>query len=340
MYALATLAVGAAIGAAAEELIYRKLLPKRDPAAGENFGSIRGEVVAVRAFDDTPLHVESFGDPAAPAIVLVHGLCLGMDIWHYQLRDLPAAGWRVIAFDARGHGRSGPAKGADGKTPFNADTLAQDLWSVLHETNARPAVVVGHSMGGMTIQSLVEFGRDFASEFGDHVRGVVLVNTTFTGSLGFWRDGAPRFQSLRKLTLAAWEMLARQPGRIDRFRNPPGDLPMLATRMGFGADPSPSHVALTVKVINDVPSETLTAGVAALGEFEKVEGLSAIDVPTLIVAGERDLITPVSLAREMVARIPGAELVVFERAGHMSMLERHAEFTDLVSTFAKRVLES
>ncbi|HVE92746.1 MAG TPA: alpha/beta hydrolase [Actinomycetota bacterium] len=336
---MAVLAGAAAAGAAAEELVYRRLLPVRDPFGSHKFGWVRGREVEVESFDGTRLHAEVFDSPEHPedvaTIVFVHGFTHCMDVWHYQLMELRSErDLRLIAFDARGHGRSGPARGPKGSTAFSPDTLAQDLWAVVHQTGAAPCVVVGHSMGGMTVQSLVEFARDFPEELGSHVKGLVLVNTTFTAELGLWRDGNPRFQAARKAVLGAWEAL----GQLGRLRMPPGDLAMLVSRIGFGPRPSATHVAFTAAMAKATPGETMAAAVPGLSEFDGVRGLESIDVPVLVLAGDRDVVTPVWLAREMVDRIPEAELVVFEGVGHMAMLERHREVTRLVSDFARRVL--
>ncbi|HVL82662.1 MAG TPA: alpha/beta fold hydrolase [Actinomycetota bacterium] len=340
LLALGTLAAGAVVGAAVEEVVYRRLLGARDRAGAERFGSVRGEVVEATSFDGTRLHCRVHGPADAPAIVFLHGFTLSSDIWHYQVRELAAEGrYRVVVYDARGHGRSGPARGPDGQTAFTPDTLGRDLWAVLEAATAGRALVVGHSMGGMTVQALASFGEDFPVEMGGVVRGLVLLNTTFTASLGLWRAGAPRLQGLRKAALASWELLARHPRRIDRVRLPASDLAMLAARLGFGRGASPAHVALTMKLMSATPTDTLVAAVGGLAEFESIENLAAIDVPTLVVAGDRDLVTPVWLAREMSERIPDAQLVVLEGAGHMGMLERPDELTDLIRTFADKVLQ-
>lgn len=335
---LGAFAAGVAAGAAAEGLLVRRAFARDDPEAHERFGSVRGTPVAVESFDGTRLHVETFGPAGAPAVVFVHGFTLSMDVWHYQLRSLAADGrLRVVAYDARGHGRSGPVRGPEGATPLTPRTLAEDLFAVIHATAWAPTVVVGHSMGGMTLQSLLEYAADFDADVGEHIRGLILVNTTFTAALGAWKGGRVRLPRAQAALSAAGNWLSDRPGTIERLRLPVSDLAVLLTRIGFGSEPSPSHVRFTQRLLHATPAETLAAAVG-LGSFDAHGGLEAIDVPALVVAGSRDLVTPPYLAAEMVERIPSAELVVLPGVGHMAMLERHAEFTDLVRRFCERVL--
>ncbi len=336
---LAAFAAGIGAGVVAEELLYRRVLRGEDVEVDERFGSVKGTPAWVESFDGTKLYAEVHGSQGQPACVLLHGFTLAHQIWHYQLRDLGGGGpYRTIAYDARGHGRSGPARGPDGKTPFNADTLARDLFAVLHHLEARPAVIVGHSMGGMTIQALLEFVDDYREELGPHVRGLALVNTTFTSALGTWRESGPRWPALHNRLRDVAERVAGNTKRMERLRLPVSDVAMIATRMGFGRTPSRSHVALTRRMIESTPTETLAAGMVGLADFDVHASLEKIDVPVLVCAGDRDILTPVWLAREMARRIPSAELVVFPGTGHMVMLERHEEFTEALRRFCDKVL--
>src|ERR1700745_2481670 len=132
--------------------------------------------LTVRAADGTPLHAEVFGPPAGYPIVLTHGITCAIRAWAHQIADL-ATDYRVIAFDHRGHGRSGvPRRGG-----YSLEHLAADLDSVLEATLAprERAGVAGHSMGGIP-------GAAWPAHYLDRVRrradAVALINTT-TGDL-------------------------------------------------------------------------------------------------------------------------------------------------------------
>lgn len=327
---------GVAAGVAAEELLYRRAFHGPDPAAEERFGSVRGTPEWVHSFDGTPLYAETFGPRDLPACVFLHGFTLNRTVWHYQLRALRDTGVRLVVFDARGHGRSGAAEGPDGKTPLSPLTLARDLHAVLGATTEGPAILVGHSMGGMTVQGLLAFADEFPEEVGPLVRGIVLVNTTFTSALGAWREGGSRLPRTRRALEA---LLARvTPQHLERVRLPMSDLAMLATRLGFGSQPSRKHVALTRHMMSATPTETLAAGIVGLARFDAHAALESIDAPVLICAGGKDVLTPRWLAREMAERIPNAQIVVFPETGHMAMLESHEELNDELRRFFDRVL--
>ena len=132
--------------------------------------------LTVRAADGTPLHTEVFGPPDGYPIVLTHGITCSIRAWAHQIADL-ATDYRVIAFDHRGHGRSGtPPRGG-----YSLEHLAADLDSVLEATLARHqrAVLAGHSMGGITIAAWSAHYRDRIRRRAD---AVALINTT-TGDL-------------------------------------------------------------------------------------------------------------------------------------------------------------
>ena len=132
--------------------------------------------VAVRAPDGTRLHTEVFGPEDGYPIVLAHGIACAIRVWAYQIADL-AADYRVIAFDHRGHGRSGiPPRGH-----YSLHYLASDVDAVLEATLAprERAILAGHSMGGIAIAAWSDRYRHKVPRRAD---GVALINTT-TGDL-------------------------------------------------------------------------------------------------------------------------------------------------------------
>lgn len=336
---LGVFAGGVLAGMLAEEALYRRELGGPDPEAGERFGDVGGEPLTVESFDGTRIHARVFGPPGAPGVVFCHGFTLDHTVWHYQLRELAAEGrLRLVAVDARGHGRSGPARGPEGTTAFRASTLARDLHAVLSAADVRPAVVVGHSMGGMLAQAFASLEEEY-SDTQALVAGYVLVCTTFTSELWAWRPSGPRAPALRARLERRFERMSRDPEVFDRLRLPSlSDAALLAVRLGFGRDPSASQVAFTHRLIHACPAETFAAAMVGLRDFDVLDRLGAIDVPVLICAGDRDLLTPAFLAQEMARRIPDAEILVYPGAGHMVMLERHREFTAALRSFCDRAL--
>ena len=136
----------------------------------------KGHVVHVRSKDGLRLHTEVFGPEDGYPIVLAHGITCAIRVWAYQIADL-CADYRVIAFDHRGHGQSGvPRRGG-----YSLKHLASDLNSVLEATLAphERAVLVGHSMGGITIAA---WSARYRHKVRRRADAVALINTT-TGEL-------------------------------------------------------------------------------------------------------------------------------------------------------------
>src|SRR5260221_2370404 len=121
----------------------------------------------VPGHDGGTIHVVSEG--SGPPIVLSHGVTLSVRTWVRQLETLPAQGFRVVALDHRGHGDS---KLVD--TGFSIDNLGDDVRSVLEALDLHDAVLVGHSMGGIAVQSFLIRHPEIAAE---RVKGVVLLST-------------------------------------------------------------------------------------------------------------------------------------------------------------------
>src|SRR5438132_2925003 len=167
-----TLAILAA-GAAAWEIQRRRdrRAIAADPAWWQLRLPLEGESREVHSADGTRLHLELFGPEDAPLVLLLHGWTEAITVWRLQIADL-AADHRVVAYDLRGHGRSGPVQSA-GAT---MDGLVADLDAVLDAVvpAGRRAVVAGHSMGGMTVLGWAE---RYPERVRDRLAGVALVNS-------------------------------------------------------------------------------------------------------------------------------------------------------------------
>jgi pimeloyl-ACP methyl ester carboxylesterase len=331
---IAALAAGAAAGYVLEKWLARRYLPR--PSADETIDVDVARREIVDSFDGTTLVVARTGRPGGPAVVFAHGILESAAVWHYQLRD-PALGDRcaLLAYDARGHGRSGPARGDAGTTPFTIRTQARDLAAVLYAKTSGPVVVVGHSMGGMAIQGLWDAG--LPDEARERVAGVVLVNTTFTAELAGWRGAGTRSERAYERLEDIAQRLVGSERLVEALRPKDSDLALVAARTVYGRGPRPSHLDASVRMYRDTPSATIAASVD-LSRADLYHVLPRVDVPALVVAGSRDNVTPAFLSEEMASRIPRAELVVFEDCGHMAPFERHHELNTLIAKFCEQVL--
>jgi pimeloyl-ACP methyl ester carboxylesterase len=331
-----TLAAGAAAGLAVERYLVGRERGRPDPEAREAFGQLRGTPVApVTAFDGTQLHVEEAGPPAgqAPTIVLVHGFSLNLVMWHYQIRDLPP-GYRLVLYDQRGHGRSSKPPAGD----WSLEALARDMEAVLRAHGGLdPVAVVGHSMGGMTA---LKFASLYPELIGSRVAALGLVNTTAADVMGGMLPGAARraqaaVQMIQEGTMRA---LASNARRVDRLRARTSDLAYLGVRlMGLGPKPLPSVVGFVEKMLADTPTEVWGAIIPHLLSMDVTEVLDVLDVPTLVVAGSHDRLTPAGAAERIAKGIKGAELTMIRDAGHMTPLERPQSFNAYLRTFLARV---
>jgi pimeloyl-ACP methyl ester carboxylesterase len=314
----ASVAAGVAAGVALERVAVGRTRLRPDPEAREPFGELPGSERLVVAEDGVPLHVEVVGS-GSPAVVFSHGFALSLASWHYQRRDLADAG-RLVFFDHRGHGRSG--RGDDDRNTI--DQLGRDLGAVVDQVVPEgPVVLVGHSMGGMTVMALADQRPEL---FGDRVVGVVLVGT----SAGNMAEALLRLPvRLTGLLSAAvlprlHRLTGRNAGLIERSRRVGSDLAFLLTRRwGFGDDPSPAQVELVERMIASTPVDVITSFSTTFGDRDRYDALARLGrVPVLVVVGEKDRVTAQRHSHDIVTRLPGAELVVMSGAGHLVMAER------------------
>jgi len=330
---LGTIAAGVGAGLAAERYLVGRDRGRPDPEARERLGELRGrDAGPVRSFDGTQIHVEVV-DGDGPTIVFAHGFSLNLASWHYQIRDLPPS-YRVVLFDQRGHGKSEKAKDGD----WSLDALARDLEAVIAAHGGTdPLAVVGHSMGGM---GLLRFAELYPELIGSRVAALVLANTTGADVMGGMLPGAARrfaagFQMVQEGAVRA---LASNAKHVDRLRGRTRDLAYIAVRMaGLGPKALPSVVEFVDRMLSETPSEVWASLLPALLGLDVTKVLDVIDVPTLVVAGTHDKLTPPGAADRIASAVKGAELVVIRDSGHMSMLERPLSFNAHLREFLKGV---
>ncbi|WP_343576832.1 alpha/beta hydrolase [Mycobacterium sp.] len=278
--------------------------------------------VEVRSADGTRLHTEVFGPDDGHPIVLAHGITCAIRVWACQIADL-AQNYRVIAFDHRGHGRSGlPRRGG-----FSLSHLAADVDAVLDATLApgERAVIAGHSMGGMAIAAWSDHYRHKVEARAD---AVALINTT-TGDL---------LREVRLLPapppLAAARVLGGR-ALINIFGSltvPPGVQRAsreMVSMLAVGADADRAVAALIFELFK----ATSPAGRGGCGKAlveamgRRHIDLTGLTVPTLVIGSQRDRLTPLVQSRRIAAAAPNLVALVELPGGHCSMLERPLEVT-------------
>jgi pimeloyl-ACP methyl ester carboxylesterase len=288
--------------------------------ASPRVGPVEGQATTVIASDGVPLHVVESGDPDAKlTLVFVHGFCVTADSWVFQQRGLADLG-RMVFYDQRAHGRSGASDVAH----CTVDQLGDDLSRVLSErVPTGPIVLVGHSMGGMTVLALAAAHPEL---FSDRVVAVALLSTS-AGDLARVTFGLPAAVSgVAKRVLPGLAVGVRRTSPLlERARRRGSDLSWLMTRrIGFGAtDVPPSVVSFLETMIADTPVPVIMAFLPTLLDHDKLAAASVLrTVPTLVLTGDADLMTPLEHSRTLAAELPEAELVVEQGAGHTVVLER------------------
>jgi pimeloyl-ACP methyl ester carboxylesterase len=299
----------------AERALLRRIRRRPDSDSGSAFSLPPGERRRIPSHDGGTIAIRSTG--TGPPIVLSHGVTLTNATWVKQFETLPAEGFRVVAFDHRGHGES-----EAGSTGHSVDNLADDVRSVLEALDLHDAVLVGHSMGGIAVQAYAIRHPEHAAA---RVRGLVLVSTL----------AKVRTSRLRWLSGLVERITARGPDLGTLLQRP--DIGLLLARIGFGVDPQPSHVEHTRRMIAACAPDTGRAAPGALFRLDLTASLPGITLPTLVVCGTADLITPPAESRRIAELIPGARLELLPRAGHMLMLERADELDRLITAFAREV---
>jgi pimeloyl-ACP methyl ester carboxylesterase len=322
---------GAAAGATALGYVTERRLmgayrPTEDPEWDELHRDLGGRERSVLAPDGTVLHVAEHGPDGAPTIVLAHGYGLGSRSWHYQLRDL-ADEHRVVAWDQRGHGRSGRAAGRD----YTIEALGLDLDAVLEAVLApgERAVAVGHSMGGMTVMA---YAQAHPGRVPGRLAGAALVGTGASRLV----VGSAVSTGIAALSVAEQRLTRRMRRRYADDQQAAGDLTFLLTRaVGLNPDASDAHVAFVESLLIEMPREAKAAFAQTLGTLNVSAALAQLAVPTLVLVGERDRLTPPRQARALVAALPDPTLVELPGLGHHPQLEDHERVTALLREHAR-----
>ncbi|GAA1672522.1 alpha/beta hydrolase [Mycolicibacterium murale] len=282
-----------------------------------------GRAAIVRGPDGTRLHTEVFGPPDGYPIVLAHGITCAISVWHEQINDL-ARDHRVIAFDHRGHGRSGvPPRGH-----YSLNHLASDLDSVLEATLApgERAVIAGHSMGGVAITSWAE---RYPHKVAQRADAVALINTT-TGEIVRqvrFLSVAPRLAGGR---VAVGSRIIRTFGGVPALRAAARPSRRFVAALAVGRDAAPDVADL----VYDLYAATPPAGRAGCARalVDSIEKrhirLHGLTVPTLVIGSEHDRLLPIDSSRRIARDLPNLAGLVELPGGHCAILERPAEVNE------------
>lgn len=327
-------AAGIGAGIALERVVVGRAKSGSDEE--EPLGSWRGVPTVVKTEDDLELYVE-VDEPENPrysaTVVFCHAYAVNMDEWYFQRRAL-AEEVRVVAYDHRSHGRSGRADPAS----CTIEQLGRDLLAVLEEVvPAGPVVLVGHSMGGMTIMALAE---EHPELFGDRVTGVALVGTSPGGlsdvTLGF---PGPLGKVVNRVTPTFVAALSRAPDLVEHGRKAGSDIGYLITRhYSFGSKVPASRVEFVVEMLAGTPIDVVADFFPTFSEHDRADALAALHrVETLVVGADKDLVTPVEHSRRLSLILPRADYLELADCGHMMQVEYPDQVNERLRRLLRRV---
>ncbi|MDQ0603480.1 pimeloyl-ACP methyl ester carboxylesterase [Streptomyces canus] len=240
-----------------------------------------------------------------PPLVLVHGAAVYARIWQPQLSGL-ADEFTVVAWDEPGSGRSSGIPPGFGLADY-ADCLA----ALIEGLRLGPVHVAGLSWGGTVVLELYRRHPSLVK--------TLLLADTYAG----WKGSLPPEEVAARVE-GVQRMLALPRDRFDPT------LPGL-----FAGEPPGELVPLLDAMARDARPETLGAQLSIMAGTDQNDLLPGITVPTLLLWGELDARSPLSVAHAFRAAIPGAELVVLPGAGHVSNLERPQDFNRAVRAFCR-----
>ena len=309
------------------------VVPLRRKQGQDDPKSIReGETHRLKRPDGTELQVECHGPPDAPPMVLTHGWGADGTEWYYAKRAL-AGRYRLIVWDLPGLGLS---KSPDTRD-WSLDKMAGDLEAVLGLAGDRPALLVGHSIGGMI---MLTFCRRFPEALGSRVAGLVLVHTTHTNPVKTTKMRA-LFTALQKSLLeplchlmiwlapVVWVM------NLLSYLN--GSLQNSNDRQTFCGTESRGQLDWVSRFLIKAWPAVLARGMLGMFRYDATETLGTITVPTLVIAGDRDETTQPDASLVMAEAIPRAQLVTLAPAKHMGLIEHHDRWVEAVDQFAQSV---
>jgi 3-oxoadipate enol-lactonase len=253
--------------------------------------------------DGVTIHYEVSGAENGVPVVFSNSLGTTLHLWDPIVPHLPD-GLRIIRYDMRGHGQSGTPP-----APYTMGQLISDAEAVCDACDARDALFVGLSVGGMVAQGL-------AVKRPDIVRALVLSNTAAKiGNPKLWQDRIDLI-SAKGIAAASDQIMQRWFGRD--FYGSPQMTPWKA-------------------MVEATPVDGYTGVCAAIAGTDFYTPTSGLRIPALGIAGSEDGATPPDLVRETVDLIPGSQFALMRRAGHLPCVEQPQAYAGHLHAFLKSI---
>ncbi len=289
--ALTTAAAGAATLASRRSVATLRSTPDPYPA-----DLIRTEPHGVTSFierpDGTVIRAVTAGE--GPTVVFAHGIYCSVLEWSVVWDQLLERGFRVIAFDQRGHGRS--TIGSDG---ISTESMAGDYLAVLENYDVRNGILLAHSMGGfLAIAAILD-----VPGVAERLNGLILMST-FAGDV---LRGAPQNKAqIPMIKSGAMVKIAAN-----------DTTGMLFARSLCGDNPSPAMCEAFLDMFRNTDHQPLVPVLEAFSKEDRGDRLGEISIPTIVLCGEKDTTTPPRQSQRLADGIPDAQLRWVPGAGHM-----------------------
>jgi pimeloyl-ACP methyl ester carboxylesterase len=279
--------------------------------------------------DGSELRVECYGREDAPPIILTHGWGANSTEWDYLKKDL-ADDFRLIVWDLPGLGRSSRPTNRD----YSMENLARDLEAVLELAGDRPAILLGHSIGGMIT---LTFCRLFPQALGARVRAIALVQTTYTNPVRTTKmagllTALERPVIVPLLHLTIWLSPLVWLSNLMSYLN--GSALLSTKSSGFAGTETWEQLDFVARFQLQASPAVMARGMFGMLRYDATAALKGINVPVLVIAGEKDPVCNPEASKRMQREIPGAQLAQLAPAKHMGLIEHHTYFAKIVSKFS------
>lgn len=310
-----------------------RMFSKSDPAV-DSPEKVPSSSFEVTRPDGSLLHGEIFGNDQKPTLLLTHGWSLDSSAWKYMLPGLVSQ-YRVVVWDLAGLGQSRGPKNND----FSLEKLAHDLNAVLERVAPKgPVVLVGHSIGGMTQQT---FCRLYHEKLGKSVKGIVMLQTTYTNPLetnlltAVVKPLEPvvAFMNFVMIPLSPLIWLSNWQSYFN------GSAHWAARLESFTGKQTWKQLDHSARLGAKAWPAVLARGNSGMLKFNEEQTLTKIDVPVLVVSGTNDRLTLQSASQHIEHLIPrstGHSHV----GGHLGHWEHNAAVCQMIVDFADKVLSS
>ncbi|HUE71949.1 MAG TPA: alpha/beta hydrolase [Pirellulaceae bacterium] len=300
------------------------------PGGSASAAMPKGKVKSIDRPDGTRLHVEVFGGDDAPTLVFTHGWSLDRSVWSELVAKL-ANRFRVIIWDLPGLGRShGPASG-----DYDIDKMAEDLSAVVGAAGRGPVILIGHSIGGMIIQT---YCRLHPAQLGSRVTGIVLLHTTYTNPLktalgsSLWKAiEKPILVPLNHLTI--WLAPLAAFSNWQSFLN--GNMHIVTRIASFSGQQTWGQLNHGAWLAAVAWPAVVARGNLAMLEFDEQRVLPQVEIPALVIAGRHDRMTKPEASDCLAHLLPNSREASVV-GGHLGFWERTSEVAEMITEFAQQ----